>query len=192
MKKRPAIFIDRDGTINEEVGYVNHIDRFKILPGVVDAIRQINHSFYLAVVVTNQSGVARGYFSENLVKEVHHRMESELGAAGVRLDRIFYCPHHPLKGAPPYLRKCECRKPKTGMIKRAVQELRIDLSRSFVVGDSLSDLELAENAGVPGILVLTGYGREVREKIREGVTVKPVYVAADLRDAVAWILQHTG
>jgi D-glycero-D-manno-heptose 1,7-bisphosphate phosphatase len=190
--KRPAIFLDRDGTVSEEVGYINHIDRFRIIPGAPEAIRQINQSGYLAVLVTNQAGVARGLFPESLVEAVHRRLVRELKDAGAHLDGIYFCPHHPLEGPAPYRKACDCRKPAPGMIHRAVRDLNIDLSRAFMVGDNLSDLKLADNAGIPGVLVLTGYGKGVRERLRRDESVKPARIAADLREAVTWILNRKG
>lgn len=155
---KAAIFMDRDGTLAHEVGYVNHLSRFRPFPYAVDAVRLINRSGLLAVVVTNQAGVARGYFPESLVHDVHASLRSLMENGGARLDGVYYCPHHPSVGEPPYRLDCDCRKPRPGLLRRAAAELGIDLTRSFVVGDRLGDLELAWNVGARGVLVKTGYG----------------------------------
>ena len=126
-----AVFLDRDGTLNEEVGYVNHLDRFILLPKVGEAIRLLNQHGLKTVVITNQSGVARGYFEESLIHQVHERMKDLLRKEGAHLDGIYYCPHHPDVGKPPYRQKCRCRKPDTGLVDRAVKELDIDCSGSY-------------------------------------------------------------
>jgi len=156
--RRPAIFIDRDGTISHEVGYVNHPTRFRLFPYAAEAVRLANRSGWLVVVVTNQAGVARGYFPESLVHEVHSRMRSALESGGAHLDGIYYCPHHPAAMEPAYRQDCDCRKPRPGLVRRAEADLGVDLARSFVVGDRHGDLELAWVVGARGILVKTGYG----------------------------------
>jgi D-glycero-D-manno-heptose 1,7-bisphosphate phosphatase len=183
-----AVFLDRDGTINEEVGYVNHIERFFLLPRVSQAIRLLNQHGWKAVVVTNQSGVARGYFPESLVRQVHQKMQELLGNEGAYLDRIYYCPHHPDIGVPPYRQKCRCRKPATGMIQEAMKELALDLSQSYMVGDRGVDIEFAHQIGAKAILVLTGYGKGEWEYSGGQWKVKPDHVAQDLYEAVQWIL----
>ena len=185
-----AVFLDRDGTLNEEVGYVNHVERFYLLPRVGQAIRLLNQHEWKAVVITNQSGVARGYFPEFLVHQVHRKMKELLKKEGAHLDGIYYCPHHPDIGSPPYRQKCQCRKPATGLIEEAVRELDLDPSRSYVVGDRGADIEFARRAGAKAILVLTGYGRGEWEYSSAQWKVKPDYVAQDLLEAVEWILQH--
>jgi len=184
-----AVFLDRDGTLNEEVGYVNHLDRFVLLPRVAQAIRLLNEHGFKAVVVTNQSGVARGYFSESLLHLVHQRMENLLNQEGAHLDGIYYCPHHPDAGAPPYRQKCRCRKPDTGLVETAVKELDLDCSKSYVIGDRGAEIEFARRIGAKGILVLTGYGKGEWEYCRDQWIVKPDHVAPDLYEAVQWILK---
>jgi D-glycero-D-manno-heptose 1,7-bisphosphate phosphatase len=183
-----AVFLDRDGTINEEVGYVNHIERFYLLPRVGQAIRLLNLHGWKAVVVTNQSGVARGYFPESLIRQVHQKMQELLGNEGAHLDRVYYCPHHPDIGIPPYRQKCRCRKPATGMIEEAIKELALDLSQSYMVGDRGVDIEFAHQMGAKSILVLTGYGKGEWEYSGIQWKVKPDHVAQDLFEAVQWIL----
>lgn len=155
---RPAVFMDRDGTLSEEVGYVNHLSRFRLFPFAVDAVRLLNRGGLLAVVTTNQAGVARGYFPEPLVHEVHAALASAMAAGGARLDGIYCCLHHPTAGQPPYRQDCDCRKPKPGLLRRAAGELGIDLGRSWVVGDKVVDLQVAWAVGARAALVKTGYG----------------------------------
>ena len=187
--KRAAVFVDRDGTINEQMGYINHISRFKILPGVPEAIRLLNDLGFLAIVVSNQSGVARGYYPLDLVYEVHALLEKSLKEeAGVTVDAILFCPHHPQGVVPEFSMDCECRKPKTGLIEQACTTFDIDLSRSFMVGDMCSDMEFADRAGIRGILVRTGYGLGELEYVLPGKGAKPTHIARDLLDAVQWIV----
>lgn len=189
-QKRPAVFLDRDGTISHEVGYVNHLSRFELFPWTAEALRRLRAAGYLTVVVTNQSGVARGYSSEDLVREVHEKLQQELAAAGTRLDGIYYCPHHPSEGQPPYRQECDCRKPKPGMLYRAAQELAIDLSRSLLVSDKYEDVAMAQGLGLRGVLVLTGYGRGEYEYRRHLWPRPPDVVAENLLEAVGSILDR--
>lgn len=190
--KRPAIFMDRDGTICEEVGYVNHLSRGRLLPHSLEAIRAVNRLGYLAVVATNQSGVARGLFTEDLVRAVHDQLRGWVASGGGRLDAIYYCPHHPREGAPPYRIECDCRKPRPGMLLRAAQEHDIDLSRSWMIGDSLVDLEAGAAAGVRAVHVLTGYGIGLRDNQPHRFQAPPAHTAADLLAAVRWIAEQEG
>jgi len=186
--EKVAVFIDRDGTISEEVGYVNHISRFRVLPNTARAIKLFNDSGIFTVVATNQAGVARGYFEESMIGAVHEKLKSELSLAGARLDAIYYCPHHPSVGKPPYKSACDCRKPKPGMILRARDEHEIDLSRSYMVGDKISDVEFGKNLGLKSVMVLTGYGIGEYEHQRQDWKVTPDYLAKDLLDAAEWIV----
>jgi D-glycero-D-manno-heptose 1,7-bisphosphate phosphatase len=178
----PAVFLDRDGTINEEMGYINHLSRFRLLSGVIPAIRRLNEAGMKVVMVTNQSGVARGYFPASLVDEIHAHLQKILAAAGARLDGIYACLHGPDEG-------CACRKPRPTLMQQAVRDLDLDLARSYAVGDRYQDIQTAANAGGKGILVLTGYGRGEYEYLRATAPVQPVHVAADLPEAVEWILR---
>jgi D-glycero-D-manno-heptose 1,7-bisphosphate phosphatase len=179
---RPAVFLDRDGTIAEEVGYLNHISRFRMLSGVAEAICKLNEAQVPVVVVTNQSGVGRGYFPESVVREVHERMISELAADRARVDGVYYCPHVNAD-------ECACRKPKTGMLERAAAELRLDLKKSFVVGDRGGDVELAHRAGSRSILVRTGFGEGELAWHAAKWQHQPDFVAKDLAEAADWILR---
>jgi D-glycero-D-manno-heptose 1,7-bisphosphate phosphatase len=183
-----AIFIDRDGTISQEVGYINHASRFRVFPYSAEAIKRANEAGWLAILVTNQAGVARGYFTEDMIHTVHRQLESELEAEGARLDSIYYCAHHPSVGEPPYRFDCDCRKPKPGLILRAAADLRIDLSKSWMIGDRYSDIELARNAGVNSGFVLSGYGRGEWEHQRSDWKHEPDLVAEDLSEAVRKIV----
>lgn len=181
---RPAVFIDRDGTISEEVGYLNHVSRFRLLPKAADAIRRLNEAAWPVIVVTNQSGVGRGYFPESLVNTVHELMSRQIEAVGAHLDAIYYCPHTSVDN-------CDCRKPKTGMLERAAREHALDLHHSFVIGDRYADIDLARRAGAQGILVRTGYGEGEYLWNAPKWPFQPDFVAADLADAVHWILRPT-
>jgi D-glycero-D-manno-heptose 1,7-bisphosphate phosphatase len=180
-----AVFLDRDGTINEQMGYINHLSRFRLLPQVAPAIRRLNEAGLKVVVVTNQSGAARGYFPASLVQEVHEHLKQLLAAGGAHLDGIYACLHHPDE-------RCACRKPRPTLLEQAARDLDLDLARSYLVGDRYNDVETAANAGGKGILVLTGYGRGEYEYLRAAQPVQPVHVAPDLEAAVEWILQDLG
>lgn len=149
--KQRAIFLDRDGTINEYVGFLRNIDDFRLIDGVSEAVKLINQSGYLAIVVTNQPVIARGEVTVPQLNEIHNKMETLLGADGAYLDAIYYCPHHPHKGyegeIPELKIDCDCRKPKAGMLRRAAQEFNIDLSQSWMVGDGENDLLCGQNGG---------------------------------------------
>jgi len=187
---RPAVFIDRDGTINEQRGYINHISRFALLPGVGEAISLLNKNNHIVVVTSNQSGVARGYFPIQLVKEIHEFMELKLTKNNAHVDGIYFCPHYPDGVVPEYSRECSCRKPNVGLIKQAEVELDIDMETSYVIGDRLLDIEFAHNANLPGILVLTGYGKGELEYSMPHKNITPAYVADNLLCAVQWILKQ--
>ena len=185
---RPAIFIDRDGTISDEIGYVNHASRFRVFPWAVDAIRLVNRSGRLAVMVTNQAGVARGYFPERVVQDVHARLLDTLAQGDARLDGLYYCPHHPQAGEAPYRQDCDCRKPKPGLLHRAAADLGIDLASSWVIGDRLGDLQVAWAVGAQGAMVRSGYGRGELENHAASWSRPPDLVAEHLLEAVSRII----
>jgi D-glycero-D-manno-heptose 1,7-bisphosphate phosphatase len=187
---KPAVFIDRDGTISEEVGYVNHPSRFRLFKYSSAAIRKLNNAGWLAIVVTNQAGVARGYFSEDVISEVHSRLNKELAQHNARLDAIYYCAHHPTVGEPPYRLDCDCRKPRAGLIKRASADFDINLANSWMVGDRYSDIELARNAGLRSAFVLSGYGRGEWEYQRSSWKLQPDLVSENLLQAVNSIVGY--
>lgn len=161
--KRCAVFLDRDGTINIEKNYLHRIDDFEFIPGAIEAIKQLQSAGYLVIVVTNQSGIARGYFSEENVNRLHEHIQQELMNNGSRIDAFYVCPHHPEAFVDNLRRDCECRKGSPGMLLRAAEEHDIDLKRSFMIGDKLADIEAGQRAGCQAILVLTGYGRETAQ-----------------------------
>lgn len=186
--KKPAVFLDRDGTINEQMGYINHLSRFVIFPRVAEAVRLLNTHDFWAIVITNQGGVARGYYPIELMHEIHALLRRSLKNEGAVIDGIFYCPHHPAGIVPEYSIACDCRKPKTGLIDQALESFNIDMANSYMVGDRYVDVELASRLNLKGILVKTGYGLGEIDYVLPQMPVKPNYVAQDLLDAVKWIL----
>lgn len=171
---RPAVFVDRDGTLIEERGYLDRLDLVALIPGAAEAIRLLRQSGFAVVVVTNQAGVARGRFGEPFVEETHRFLQAELSALGAPLDGFYYCPHHPEGVVPGYRQACRCRKPEPGLVERAARDLDLDVPRSFVVGDKWLDVELAARAGARGILVRTGYGAVAERTPPPGVPVEAV------------------
>jgi len=190
-KQNTAVFLDRDGTINEEVGYLDTIDKLELFANAAEAIKMINESGMKAVVITNQSGIARGYFSEEFVETVHTHIQKILKAKGAFIDAFYYCPHHPTEGIGTYQQSCACRKPEAGLLIAAAQDLDIDLTSSYVVGDMVKDIQVASRVGSKGILVKTGYGLNTIEKdLTHGSPEisQPDYIAEDVLDAVRWII----
>lgn len=191
--KSAAIFLDRDGTINEEVGYIERLDKIQIIPSAFEAIRLINLSGRKAVVITNQAAIAKGHATEEFVKKTHQHIQALLRQKGAVLDAFYYCPHHPTEGLPEYRCLCDCRKPAPGLFFQAAREMEIDLSRSYMIGDRYRDMEAAHRASVRGILVKTGYGADILAN--EGPDLetpegKPEFVAENLLEAVRWILRQ--
>lgn len=187
-----AVFLDRDGTINEEVGYLSDLSDLRLIPGAGAAIKRLNDSGMKVVLVTNQSGIARGYFSEALLQEIHDRLEQLLRDEGARLDAIYYCPHHPSSGNSHYTRDCDCRKPGTGLIDKAARDLDIDVKHSYVVGDKWSDVELGQRAGAHSVLVRTGYGAVAEGNVRPAHLVAPDFIAHTISEAADWIIKQVG
>ena len=177
---RSAVLLDRDGTINEEVEYLSGPEELKLFPGTARAIRLLNENGFLMIVISNQSGIGRGYFTEKNLEKVHRKLQDKLAEEGAFVDAIYYCPHRPDEA-------CDCRKPQPGLIMRAAGAFKLDLRSSYTVGDKLSDIEMGRRAGCRTILVLTGYGKETRQRLK---SVKPDFVASDLFSAVNWILQR--
>ncbi|MBI6545547.1 MAG: HAD family hydrolase [Cyanobacteria bacterium NC_groundwater_1444_Ag_S-0.65um_54_12] len=185
-----AVFLDRDGTINEEAGYIRDLNDFRLISGAASAIRRLNRAGLLAILVTNQSGPARGYYPESWVRRVLDRLTELLLAQDAHLDDMLYCPHLPPKAGGKvtgYAITCECRKPGTLLLREAAARHGIDLARSYVVGDKATDVELGRNAGCRAILLETGYGKEVLAG-RYQWPVQADHVALDLAAAVDWIL----
>lgn len=186
MEKRKAVFLDRDGTINLEVDYLSRVEEFQFIPGAPLAIKRLKDAGFLLVVVTNQSGIARGYYDESALERIHQHMHEELEKFGVAIDACYFCPHHPEHGVGPYKRECTCRKPFPGMLFQAAKELDIDLSASFMVGDKIADVKAGIEAGCTPILVLTGYGQKEAPGLPPGVRS-----ANDLLAAAEMIIMAT-
>jgi len=184
---RPAVFLDRDGTLIEDVGYLDALSRISVFPWTIDALRALNRAGLPVVVVTNQSGIARKYFSEAFVQETHRRISARLEAGGARVDAYYYCPHHPDGSIPALARRCDCRKPGSGMIDQAVRDLGIDPAQSFVVGDKWLDVGLAQRVGARSVLVRTGTGAAEERRPVDGVVADAV--VDNLAAAASWILR---
>ncbi|MGE5558242.1 MAG: D-glycero-alpha-D-manno-heptose-1,7-bisphosphate 7-phosphatase [Bacillota bacterium] len=191
-RKRPAVFLDRDGTISEEIGHINDPAVLKLLPRAAWAVKKLNEHRIPAILISNQSGVARGYYGLNKVEEVMTRLEELLGSEGARLDKIYYCPHLPEGAVSQYAIECGCRKPKTGMMEKAAGEFGLDLKRCYMVGDKIIDMEAGRNIGGKTVLVMTGYGRKQWTDRSLWAGFRPDYTAEDLMDAVEWILRDMG
>jgi D-glycero-D-manno-heptose 1,7-bisphosphate phosphatase len=181
---RATVFLDRDGTINEEVGYLDDPDRLYLISGAAEAIRLLNNAGVLVIVVSNQAGVGRGYFSTATVEAIHQQLAKQLAIHGACVDDIYYCPHHPNEG-------CQCRKPKAGMLLQAARKYGIDTQRAFIVGDKVSDLDAGRRVGCRTVLVLTGYGEQALAAFNNSV-LQPDYISSNLCDAVRWILAEEG
>jgi D-glycero-D-manno-heptose 1,7-bisphosphate phosphatase len=186
---KPAVFVDRDGTLLEEAGYLDRLERLVLFPFAIDALRLLNRANYAVVIVTNQSGIARGMYGEPFVREAHTVMNTRIEEGGARVDGFYYCPHHPDATIAEFKRDCDCRKPSPGMLKAAARDLDLDLSRSFSVGDKWTDVAVGAAAGGRGILVRTGYGRSTEVSLPPNVT--PAAVEDNLIAAVAWILRQS-
>jgi histidinol-phosphate phosphatase family protein len=181
QREEAAVFLDRDGTVNVDFGFVARPEDVKLLPGVAEAIKRLNEADIPVFVISNQSGVGRGYYGVEAVARVNQEVESQLAKAGAKVQGFFFCPHAPEA-------HCECRKPKLGMLRQAQKEWEVDLEKSYVVGDKPSDAELGRNARGKGILVLSGQTKP--EEIASW-KVQPDFVAKDLLEAVEWILKKS-
>jgi D-glycero-D-manno-heptose 1,7-bisphosphate phosphatase len=180
--RRPAVFLDRDGTLIEEAGFLDRLERVRFFPYSVDAVRLLNRAGFALVVVTNQSGIARGFFDDEFVRATHRHISTVLAAGGARVDGFYYCPHHPEGTVERYRQACACRKPGPGLLLSAAADHQIDLARSFVVGDRASDANLAAAVGAASVLVRTGYGADGESA--------PTAITANLRAAVSGILRQ--
>ena len=189
--KTKAVFLDRDGTINTDVGYLNHPDQLELIPRSALAIKLLNEAGFKTVVITNQAGIAKGLLQETLLPEIHLRLSALLDKEGARIDRYYYCPHHPEAVVEQYRMECQCRKPFPGMVLQAANDVGIDVTRSYVIGDKSCDIELAHNVGARAIMVMTGYGPVELNRHREAQLTLPHFTAADLYDAVQCILNDT-
>jgi len=184
MQQHKAIFLDRDGTIIEDSGYISRPDQIKFIPGSIEAIKMLKEAGFKVFVITNQSGVARGYFSEDMLQTIDKVMHRHILNGGTHLDGIYYCPHHPEHGVYPYKQECDCRKPQTGLIKKAVKEHNVDLAQSYMIGDHSCDMEAGANAGLKTLFLLTGHGEKEQTKVKH----KPIHTAKNLLEAVKWLL----
>ena len=182
------MFVDRDGTLIEDVGYLDRIERLKLFPYAVDAIRLLNRGGFKVVVVTSQAGVANGIVTEAFLAQAHDAIGRRVAEAGGRIDAFYYCPHLPTAVVEKYRTDCDCRKPKPGMIHSAARDLSLDVNASYVVGDRWRDIEMGQAAGATGILVETGYGKT--EALRRPEHIKPVPVVSNLIEATSWILRR--
>jgi len=188
---REGVFLDRDGTLIDDVHYLSRIDQVQMLPGAAEALARLNTAGVLVVVVTNQAGVARGYFPEDRISEVHQHLNEVLAKFGASVDAYYYCPHHP-DGVGDYRQSCDCRKPKPGMLLTAAHDLDIDLTRSWMIGDKLSDIEAGAAAGCRTILVRTGYGETEAQTLPKS-DLRLVGIVADISEAVElWSSFRTG
>lgn len=186
---KPAVFLDRDGTLIEDVGYLDSLDQMTVFPWTVDVIRALNRAGLAVVVVTNQSGIARGLFTEAFVEETHRHLSARLAAGGARIDAYYYCPHHPDGVVEAYRQRCDCRKPASGLVDRAVRDLDLDPARTFVVGDKWLDIGLARAVGARGILVRTGTGAAEEARPQSGISADAI--VDNLAAAAGWILTST-
>ena len=184
---RPAVFLDRDGTLLEEAGYLDRLDRLIFFPFTIDAVRLLNRAGFAVVVVTNQAGIARGIFKESFVAEAHRHITERLAAGGARIDAFYYCPHHPEAVVKEFRQTCGCRKPNPGMLTRAAADLDLALDRSFVVGDRWHDLEAGARVGARTLLVRTGYGKT--EEAAPRPQLRPAAIVENVMEAVSWILR---
>lgn len=182
--KKPAVFLDRDGTINVEKDYLYRIEDFEFIEGAPGAIKRLRDAGYLVVVVTNQSGVARGYYTLEDVAVLHRHIQQKLSALGTAIDAFYTCPHHPTAGLGKFRQNCDCRKGAPGLLFRAAAEHHIDLARSFMVGDKRADMEAGRRAGCTPLMVLTGYGAREAQHLPKG----PVPLFEDLTAAADYIL----
>ena len=184
---RQAVFLDRDGTLNEDVGHLDRLDRLTLFPFAIDAVRLLHQAGYAVVVVTNQGGIAKGLVEETFVTDLHARLTEWFAAGGGIIERFYHCPHDPRAAVPAYRRECDCQKPRPGMVRQAAADLDLDPTRSYVVGDKWSDIGLARNVGATGILVRTGYG-VTQERHAD---TSELLVADDLMAATVHILAET-
>ena len=184
---RRAVFIDRDGTVVEEAGYLDRLDRLVFFPYAIDAVRLLKRAGYAVVIVTNQAGVGRGIIDEQFVHDTHDVIAARFAGGGAAVDAFYYCPHHPEATVPRYRVACDCRKPGAGMLRKAAADLELDLARSVAIGDKWSDVQAGLAAGARSLLVRTGYGRSVEASPPEGVG--EAVVVDNLIAAVASILR---
>ncbi len=187
MAGKIAVFLDRDGTINVEAGYIRELENLALMPGAGAAIRRLNMRGVPVILATNQSGPARGYYPESWVHALHERLVSLLAADGAHLDDLFYCPHLPDGTVPEYAQACSCRKPEPGMLEEAATKHGIDLARSYMIGDKATDVEVGQRVGARTVLLRSGYGEQVLDGSYQW-TVQADHVADTLVEAIDWVL----
>lgn len=189
-QSKPVVFLDRDGTLNVEAGYLKSIADLVLIEGAAQSVRKLNEAKVAAILVTNQSGAARRFYPESHIHDLHSRLVDLLAAEGARLDAIYYCPHLPEAIETDYAQSCICRKPAAGMVEQAFREHpELNRQKAFVVGDKATDIELAKHCGASGVLVKTGYGQSVLDGSYQW-TIKPDFAADTIVEAVDWILSH--
>ncbi|MBI4527639.1 MAG: HAD family hydrolase [Deltaproteobacteria bacterium] len=181
--RMPGVFVDRDGTLIRDVGYLRRVEQLEVLPRVPEALQLLHRHRLKVAVITNQSAVARGFLSERELQEIHDHLKEQLGRQGGSVDGIYYCPHHPTEGAESYRISCECRKPKVGLIERAALELELDPARSYMVGDQAIDMEVAERVGAKGIRI-----DKMQADSNDRETKGAIPVVKDLWEAAQWII----
>jgi D-glycero-D-manno-heptose 1,7-bisphosphate phosphatase len=198
MKLQRAFFLDRDGTLIEEVGHLHRKEDIHIYPGAFEAVRKINQSSALTIVITNQSAIARGLLDEKELAELHEVLQEEFRREKARIDAFFYCPHHPEEGTGTYTQTCICRKPQPGMLRHAARELHLELATSYMIGDKLVDVEAGHRAGCRSVLVKTGHGADELQLLDEGDAsaphlgnplLIPDHIAGNVLNAVDWIME---
>lgn len=187
--KRKAVFIDRDGTINKDVGYPSSYSVIDIYPFSFEAVKKIKQAGLLAVIITNQSGIGRGLIKEENLQDIHNKLNADFKRHDVSFDGIYYCPHYVFSETDKYRKECSCRKPNPGMGRLAAEDLQVDTSLSYMIGDKVEDILFGININATVILVLTGYGQESRKKL-EDKGIQPAYVAKNLLDAAEWIVEQ--
>ncbi len=196
---KPAIFLDRDGTLIEEIGYLHRLEDIRICPTAVEAVEKINQNGVPAIVITNQSAIARGLMGEEDLEHLHRLLGDTFREKGAQIDAFYYCPHHPEAGKGAYTQTCSCRKPEPGLFLRAARELQLDLSTSHMIGDTLRDVEAGHRAGCQSILIKTGHGQDEllllgkedsSNSASSNSLQQPEYVAENILEAVNWILEH--
>ena len=183
-EKSKAVFLDRDGTLIEDSGYISSPDQIKFIPGAIAAVKKLNEAGYKVVIISNQAGIARGLLSENMLQTIDKIIHREVLSGGGHIDASYYCPHHPEHGVYPYKQDCDCRKPNPGLIKKAARDKGIELDGSFMIGDKSSDIETGKRAVVKTVFVRTGHGREEEATLKE----TPDHTTENLAEAVRWIL----
>jgi len=197
IQLRPAVFLDRDGTISQELGAKSETvwkevggnpEKLRLLPGAGASIRRLNEAGFIIVIISNQSGVARGFFDEAGVRRVNEELSRRLKRYGAHIAAVYYCPHHPSGKVREYTKKCACRKPSDGMFRQAARELKLDFAKSFAMGDNVRDLTPAKKLGCKTALVLTGKGKSMIEAAQEIADI----IVPDISAATSWILKNKG